>query len=146
MSESYTVILNSALAANRVGDNVSSVYQINWNSFLPPNVTKFAMTASVRTALTATVLTAAVLLNINGIGTYCMSQDGSRSSAVLAIVPGTNGNTANYCFQSLYSDDNSILVDRPTGPVAVSWTTFAGGAANGIPASVTFLNFTPIYD
>ena len=146
MSESYTIILNTSLATNRTGDHITSTYQINWNSLLPPNVKKFAMTASVRTALTSTALSAAVLVNINGIGTYCMDQTGSRSSAVLAIVPSTNGNTATYCFQSLYSDDNSILVDRPTGPITVAWTTFTGGVANGVPANVTFLNFTPIYD
>lgn len=146
MSESYTVILNTSLATNRTGDHVSSTYQINWNSFLPADVKRFSMTASVRTALTATVLSAAVLVNITGVGTYCMDQTGSRSSAVLAIVPGTNGNTTSYCFQSLYSDDNAILVDRPTGPITISWTTFTGGVANGVPANVTFLNFTPIYD
>ena len=146
MSESYTVVLNTSNNVNRVGDFITSTYNINWNSLLPPGIQKFAMTVSTRTALTTTALSAAVLLNVIGIGTYCMDQTGSRSSACLAIIPGTNGNTNTYSFQSLYSDDNAILVDRPQGPVTISWTQFNGSPAAGLPTNVTFLNFTPIYD
>jgi hypothetical protein len=149
MAESYTLILNSSIDTNRTGNNQSSTFFINWNSFLPPGVDRFAMSVSVRTDLTNTVLNTTALLNVNGIGNYVIDQAGSRSSAVISIIPATNGNTNTYSYQSLYSDDNSILVDRPgtNNQVTVTWTTLNGSTLIAtVPTWVVLLSFTPIRD
>lgn len=147
MAESYTLILNSALNTNRTGDANNSTYAINWDSFLPPNVSKFALSVSIRSILTATALTTTAIVNIDGLGLYCMDQSGSRSSACLAIIPATNGGVSpNYSYQSLYSDDNSILVDRPasSNKITVRWTSLTGVELTTVPNNLCYLNFTPI--
>lgn len=149
MSESYTIILNSNIATNRTGNNNNSTYNINWDSFLPPNVKRFGLTVSVRSNLTATVLTTTALVNITGAGgLYVMDQAGSRNSAVIAIIPMSNNNSATpvFAYQSLYSDDNMVLVDRPqsSNRVTVQWTDLLGNELTNVPPSVVFLSYTPL--
>lgn len=147
MAESYTLILNSAINTNRTGDANNSTYSINWDSFLPPNVSKFALTIACRSMLTATVLNTTAIVNYDGLGLYVMDQSGARSSACMSIIPTTNGApTTVYSYQSLYSDDNSILVDRPgsNNKISVRWTNLAGVEMTTMPNNISYLNFTPI--
>lgn len=148
MAESYTLVLNTAISTNRTGSADNSTYSINWDSFLPPGVSRFALTVSIRTLLTATVLNSTAVVYLDGLGLYAIDQTGARTSACLSIIPATNGapTTVVYAYQSLYSDDNSIMVDRPSSnnKITVRWATLPGGPMVSIPDNICYLNFTPI--
>ena len=146
--ETYTLVLNSQNATNRIG-TVKNKYQyyVNWSSFLPKpeNINQKYSVKFTCTTLSTASIPDIFSLNIDFGGSNCYDQSNSKSTFMGLMYPIGNNGTY-YYIQSKYSDNGAVTIEYPNNNmITIGLNSIVNGSANTwATESYIVLEFTPI--
>jgi hypothetical protein len=149
MSETYSLIINSQNATNRISNADLTKYQyyINWSSVLPKNYQTYNVGFTLKSVNTATQITVNALVSINFGQTNMSDQNGPSTYLGIAypVVVQQSAVLWNYFYNSTLNDNQSVTISYPTNSIlTVSFTNFDLTTALTMYNYVLQLTFTPV--